>query len=298
MPPKKDKAFIQRLFTLQFSRKLLLVATGGLAFISGVFLLLRFFPEKAFEFSSPYFGTIKTGATTASNYLAEIEIIRQRVDGQRDTIDAAFANAVIAQRAASNATDQVVLAREQLRQIETNAAFFNLISRAYSDDRDAFDQLDKIYHQGLNSQGVTTNAQANYALGIVNSIIILHNLAQPLIDPPVFPSGVFYFENREVKENEVTIDDLNAIFQKYGAVWTGTLSGLLQWFSHCERFSKLQRLELLLSVRKTNKSLYICEWASREFCRLANLNDLKPLHPGNLENMENWLRENSSKIKD
>ena len=106
MQPKQAKPFLKRLFTLQFTRKLILFVIASFSFVLGIFLLLRFFPEKAFEFSSPYFGTIKATAATASNYLAEIDTIKKRVEGQRDTIDAAFANAVGAQRAASNATSR------------------------------------------------------------------------------------------------------------------------------------------------------------------------------------------------
>jgi len=294
MSPRIKRPFFQRLFSLQFTRKLLLFLTSGLAFIFGVFLMLRFFPEKAFEFSSPYFGTIKTTATAASNYLAEIETIRRRVEGQRDTIDAAFANAAAAQRASSNATAQVVLAREQLWKMETNAAFLELVARAYSDDREAFDELFKIYSQAADRAGFATNLQAYHAVGAVNAVVDLHNAAIPSVEPPRFPKGIF-LNGKELKENEISADEVRLLFQTLGVGGTGIL---LQWFSHCERFPRLQRLEVLLAVRKTSKSLYMCEWAAREFCRLTGLAELRPLHPSTLRIMEDWLRENGPKIKD
>jgi hypothetical protein len=297
---KNNKTYFQRLFTLQFTRKLVLYGFGAIVFLFGVFFLLRFVPEKAFEFSSPYFGTIKTTALYASNYLSEIQDIRLRVEGQRDTIDAAFANAANAQRAASNAEDQVVFAREQLREMETNAAFLQLVVRAYSDDREAFDELNKIYHdeinpQEVNVQGFTTNSRALYAIGVVNSITVLHSGEQNLVDLPVFPVGL-YNGGKELNESNITSDEVLGLFQKYNKGSVSWQSGFLQWFSHCERFSKLQRLEVLLEIRKTNKSIFLCEWACREFFRLANITGQRAFHPDNVKIMEDWLRENGSRV--
>ena len=258
--------------------------------------LLRFFPEKAFEFSSPYLGTIKAAAGKASTYLAEIETIRQRVEGQRDTIDASFANAAGAQRAASNATAQVFLAREQLSKMETNAAFLELIARAFADDRDAFDQLAQISIGARELESGATNFRVR-AWGVISSIVELHNVKDPNIPAGYFPPEMF-LGNKVLKESEITVEEARLCFS---VLPMGTKEPFLQWFSYSDRFTKLQKLEVLLTVRKEAKSLFLCERAVREFCRLTGsqeLISLRPLHPVMPQRMEDWLRENRGKIRE
>jgi hypothetical protein len=100
-----------------------------------------------------------------------------------------------------------------MQQMETNAAFLNLIVRAYADDRDAFDALEGIRQRGSDVNGLATNLDAIYANGVVNSLVTLYNNAQAQAPVPIFPSGID--SNGKIwRENEVTLADVNYFFQK------------------------------------------------------------------------------------
>jgi len=243
------KPFLRRVFTLQFTRKLILYGFGGLVFVLGVFFLLRFVPEKAFEFSSPYFGTIKTTALSASNYLSEIEMIRTRVEGQRDTIDAAFVNAAAAQRAASNATAEVTLAHNQLIILQTNADFLQLVAKSMSDDRDAYDQLIKISY--------LKDSPLNQAAD--NVVCSATEIA--MADVNVWGKNIdFQWENFGVNPATNSLQDFKELYFSHPKEAPVRYFIVLQVFDD-SRFSELERFDFLNMVLQQDKSIRVAEAA-------------------------------------
>lgn len=252
MPPKHQKTFLKRLFSLEFTRKLILYAILGLFFVLGVFVLLRFFPEKAFEFSSPYFGTIKATANSASNYLADIQSISHRIEGQRDTIDAAFANAAAAQRASSNANEQVDLAQMQLEIMKTNADFLQLMTRAYADDRVAFDRLVDLR---FSSNPEISKSANNVVNMIVNLLDINFKLAKNNLTANWKGIGI-----------EPSTNSLQQLEFLYPFETAGAKKFLLEYIATSERFPKAERLDFVIKALQDDSSLSI----KNQACEIMN----------------------------
>lgn len=281
-PPRNRRPFFHRVFTLQFTRKCILTAFAAVALSLSVFFLLRFFPEKAFELSSPYFGTIKASALSASNYLSEIESVRIRVEKQRDTIDAAFATAVSAQKAASNATAQVAHAWEQLRLIETNAVFLQVVAQAYSDSRSAFDQLkvwavnDKHPFQRESSSAVVSltdshNHTDSNPMGL--GLIEYHPVPEVAKDPKLPPEKL-----KELLRNE-----------PYYLLRISIIQHMVKRVD----FSKHDKLELLMEIMETDNNLRTVSYAGFTFRELSGWN-YKTLA---LDGFQEWWKKNKDELK-
>jgi hypothetical protein len=277
MSSSQDKSFIRRIFTLQFTRKLILCALFAEGFVLGVFLLLRFFPEKAFEFSSPYFGTIKATAATASNYLAEIEGIKHRVEGQRDTIDAAFANAATAQRVSSNASEQVIVAHQQLELMQTNTYLLQVIAQSYADDRKAFDCLVGLR---FSQDQQISNTAVRAVNTIVNSLHRNYQLKRALSRPIWSEMGI-----------DPETNTLPQLGNFYGKQFAEDRIFLLIYIADTDRFPKYDRFDYVVNAIKYETFVSVenaaCEIMGEE--SKTNWNVL-----GNQKYLE-WWENNKSK---
>jgi hypothetical protein len=275
-----SKPYVKRIFTLKFTRRLILVALLGPSFIAAVFLLLRFFPEKAFEFSSPYFGTIKATATTASNYLTEIQGIKQRVEGQRDTIDAAFANAAGAQRAASNANESVVFAREQLESMKTNSDLLLAIAGSFADDRPAFDSLKAMRF----SEDPMISRTAWEAVGtIINTLDARYKLEKVYVTAKWDVIGI----NPET-------NTLEQLINFYGRRSPAVRIFLLNYIAGADRFPKYEKLDFVAQVIEHEQSLSTVNAA----CEIMGDESKMSLNVMGTHDYIDWWNQNKLKYAD
>lgn len=249
---RKRKPYLYRVFTLHFTRKLVLYGFGGVVFLLGVFFLLRFVPEKAFEFSSPYFGTIKTTATIASNYLSEIEAVRRRVDGQRDTIDAAFENSALAKRAATNAMDKAHLAslvtaesRAVLVKATNALELLQLVSEATAMDVTAYEALASVE---LSTNKTFSEIAWRARRNVEASASILKVSERGFA--PSLPTNIFNPSTASFTDYSILLQNTPFIIQH---------CVILSQLHSQERFSKVEKLDYLVKRLNDERNILIAQ---------------------------------------
>lgn len=219
-------------------------------------------------------GTIKAASEQALADAQTVAALKQRVENQSATVDLVAKQAALAKGLAEEVQEQsnkaaaelqnldkaTTLARELLTETRALLDFTETVVAAQSDDRAAFDKLQKIA-EDKSSRFVERAKQAWLA------IFESH-------------SGGMWATGFQVKWKEgIDPTKLSILELRNGYLLTPDPTvrlGLLEFIVNRQDISKAERLDFFLEILRTDPSLRAAEYAGRHFTGLAELK-IKPL---------------------
>ncbi|MDL2401584.1 hypothetical protein [Rhizobium mayense] len=240
--------------------------------------------ERIAEVTLGRFGTFKLLRDQVSADAGVIQALKTRVENQSATVDAVAAQAKNAAGLSEKAASQINIADQKLanlnatlsaakvtlENLERDADFAKTIEQAQNDDRVAFDKLSSIASD-QNSPYAKRAADAwSVIMDAHSQGIYESNFTIP------WPVGV----------NPATYS-LADLKQLFASAPTAFKPAVLEYISKRDDIPKLQKLDFLMEVMKTDASLKAVEYAGRYFTTDTDLK-IKPLA---LDYLSNWWSE-------
>lgn len=249
------------------------------------------FQDRITELTIKGVGSLKAATKEAESKLEEIEAIRKRVEAQGATIDLVAKDA----SEARSLTEEIKLRSEQVekKMTEVDGAlaraeekatelasileFTNTVVAAQNDDRTAFDKL----------KGWAETPSFPYkeaALQAYTKIMDDHSQG-------MYNSG-FTIPWRDGFDPSLL--DLNALRSQYASAPRQLKPAFLEYIWNRVDFAKRDKMDFLMDVMLTDRSLTAVEYAGRHFTQGADLK-IKPVA---VDYLRKWWSENRDNFKE
>lgn len=234
------------------------------AFFIGAALL---FSNRITELTIPAIGTIKAATVRATTDAATINALKKRVEDQSATVDAVAAQAEKAQKLSQAAEQQVTALKKvssegaaTIAKLKSDEHFIWTITKAQNDDRQAYDELQKI----ARDQNNRLHTLAGNAW-----VTIYNGRSQSFFENPAplrWPKGIH--------PASLSFEKLKQI---YKTVPHFLKPAYLAYLFQRKDILKLQKMDFFLHVMKTATGLNTMEYAGRYFEQDAGLTNIKAM---------------------
>jgi hypothetical protein len=269
--------------------KSLLITIGGLAIFGGVALIIQ---ERITGVESP-FGKLTAATEKATADAQTIAQLKERVENQSATVDLVAAQAAKAKDLSETATTQVTEAQQKLealdkatteatatlKRLKEEEEFRGLVIAAQNDDRASYDQLEKIVSD-------KTSRFSQMAADAYRTINAAHSGG-------MYRSGFQGYWTEGVDLSKFTFAQLQQI---YGTAPAGVKPALLEYIWGRNDISKLDRMDFMIRIMKTDASLTAVEYASRHFLQGATLEN--KVNPMALDTLYDWWEKHRGEFVD
>jgi len=259
--------------------KSVLTMIGGLAIFGGVALVIE---DRITEVVSP-FGKLTAATEKATADAQAISQLKERVENQSATVDLVATQAAKAKDLSETATTQVAEAQQKLdalnkvtseatatlKTLKEEEEFRGLVIAAQNDDRASYDRLAKI---SANKES-RFSAMASDAYRTLNEA---HSSG-------MYRSGFHGYWAEDIDPSRFSFVELKQIYQKAPA---GIRPALLEYIWSRDDIPKLNRMDFMINVVKTDSSLTAVEYASRHFLQGAALEN--KMNPMALDSLYEW----------
>jgi len=273
--------------TTQGSYKAAVITLCFLTVFAGLALILQ---ERITELTVKGVGTIKTAVQQVTLDVQTVAELKERVENQSATVDLVAKEASKAKALSEEVAENNERAEEKLETLdkaitkanitldglEAVTEFTMTVVAAQNDDRKAFDKL-KILAE---DKAYRFSGRAQQAW---NTIFEEHS-------KPYFASGFKVPWGEGFDPSKLTLPELA---QQYQHVPAQLKPALLEYIWNRNDIPKIDRLDFMMNVMKTDSSLTAVEYAGRHFTSGTN-QKIKPLA---VEHLSNWWREHRQEFK-
>ncbi len=242
----------------------------GLAVFAGFALV---FSDRLTELTVKGVGTIKAATEQVVADAKTVGDLKQRVENQSATVDLVAKQAAMAKALSEQVEEQNKRASEKLASLDKSASearnvlnetkslleFTELIVAAQSDDRAAFDKLRRISED-------TSSPFSGRAQQAWRTIFEAHS-------SPMARGGFVVPWKPGIDPAKFSLTDLEREFKQAPEQ---VKLALLEYIANRSDFPKVERVDFLLRILKTDANLTVAEYAGRNFTTVAGL-QIKPL---------------------
>lgn len=258
-----------------------------LAIFAGIFLIIN---ERAVEITIKNVGTIKAATKQALVDAQQITEIRKRIEAQGATVDLVAKEAADAKRLTEELSRKNELAEKKLKELDSAVKngssaveelqayteFNSVVLAAQSDNRPAFDQIDK---WGKDKSRPFSAAAEQAWVAVMDS----H-------ESPFMSTGFKVPWNEGVDPSKFSLSDLKANFL---AAPQPVRLAILEYIWHRQDFLKKEKMTFLVEVMTNDTSLQIVEYAARYFKEESKDNFKNLYINGHLK----WWEDNMKRIE-
>jgi hypothetical protein len=250
-----------------------LASLSGVAMFCGVVLLL---PDRITELDFPWStGKIKAASKQALDEAGTITKLRERVEAQSATVDLVASQATKAKDLSEAASEQTKEAAGKLKEIDKTLAdaaatlktlreeegFRGMVIAAQNDDRASYDRLRKIAEDKGN-RFEKAAADAYRTIYAAHSGLMYNSGFQGVWQEGVDPSKFSFAKLQSL----------------YAVAPIGLKPGLLEYIWNRNDVPKVDRMDYMINVIKSDASLTAAEYAARYFLEGTSLtNKFSPM---------------------
>lgn len=263
------------------THKVFLVSFTGVCGFFGLVLVLS---DRISEITITGVGTVKTAAERATASADAIARLRERLESQGATVEAIAGEARKATELSNLAAKQTTEAEQKLKRldeaiddasnllvkIKMESDFISTVVAAQNDDRVAYDRLRKIEKDTADWNNIRAGRAADVIFEQHNS--------------PMYNSGLVIPWLPGINPAELSLQKLKLDYNSAPPILR---PAFIEYIWSRNDISKLQRLDFMTEIMRTDSSLTAVEYAGRYFTAGTGLK-LKPLAT---EYLLNWWSE-------